>query len=161
MSDSLQPHVLQPIRLLRPWDFPGKSAGVDCHFLFQGIFPTQESNPGLPHCRRILYQLSHQGRMFKLLHNCTHFTCWQSNAQNPPSQASTVHEHELSDVQAEFRKGRRTRDQIANILWIIEKAKEFQKKKSTFASLIMLKPLTVWITANCEKFFKRQKYQTT
>ena len=33
-----------------PWGFPGKSAGVDCHFLLQGIFPTQESNPGLPHC---------------------------------------------------------------------------------------------------------------
>ena len=44
------------------WDFPGKSAGVDCHFLRQGIFPTQESNPGLPHCRQTLYHLSHQGR---------------------------------------------------------------------------------------------------
>ena len=42
------------------WDFPSKSAGVDCHFLLQGIFPTQESNAGLPHCRQILYCLSHQ-----------------------------------------------------------------------------------------------------
>ena len=41
--------------------FPGKSAGVDCHFLRQGIFLTQESNPGLPHCRQMLYRLSHQG----------------------------------------------------------------------------------------------------
>ena len=48
-----------------------------------------------------------------------------SNAQNSPSQASAV--HELSDVQAGFRKGKRTRDQIANIHWIIEKAGEFQK----------------------------------
>ena len=48
------------IRLLRPWDFPGKSAGVDCHFLLQGIFPIQESNPGLPHFRQTLYRLSHQ-----------------------------------------------------------------------------------------------------
>ena len=40
--------------------FQGKSAGVDCHFLLQGIFPTQESNPGLPHCRQTLYHLSHQ-----------------------------------------------------------------------------------------------------
>ena len=61
MSDSLRPHGL-PIRLLRPWDFLGKSAGVDCHFLLQGIFPTQESNPGFPHCRQMLYHLSHQGR---------------------------------------------------------------------------------------------------
>ena len=61
VSDSLQPHGLSPIRLLRPWDFPGKSAGVDCHFLLQGIFPTQESNPGPLHCRQTLYHLSHQG----------------------------------------------------------------------------------------------------
>ena len=43
--------------LLCPWDFPGKSTGVGCHFLLQGIFPTQGSNPGLPHCRQILYHL--------------------------------------------------------------------------------------------------------
>ena len=53
---------------------------------------------------------------------------------------------ELPDIQAGFRKGRGNRDQIANICWIIEKAREFQKKKS--ASLTMLKPLTVWITTN-------------
>ena len=53
---------------------------------------------------------------------------------------------ELPDVQAGFRKGR-TRDQIANICWIIEKAREFQKT-STSASLTMLKPLTMWITTN-------------
>ena len=47
--------------LLCLWDFPGKSTGVGCHFLFQRIFPTQGSNPGLPHCRQTLYQLSHQG----------------------------------------------------------------------------------------------------
>ena len=40
---------------------PGKNTGVGCHAPLQGIFPTQELNPGLPHCRRILYQLSHQG----------------------------------------------------------------------------------------------------
>ena len=51
-------HGLQPTRLLCPWDFPGKDAGVGCHFLFQGIFPTQRSNPGLLHFRQILYQLS-------------------------------------------------------------------------------------------------------
>ena len=71
MSDSLRLHGLQPIRLLRPWDFPGKSAGVDCHFLPQGIFPTRESNPGLPHCRQTLYRLSHQGSPY-LLKDCKH-----------------------------------------------------------------------------------------
>ena len=58
---------------------------------------------------------------------------------------------ELSDVQAGFRKGRGTRDQIANIRWIIKKAREFQKK-SISALLTMPKPLTVWITRNCGKF---------
>ena len=68
--------------------------------------------------------------------------------------------HELPDVQAGFRKGRGTRDQIANICWIIEKAREFQKT-STFALLTMPKLLTVWITTNYGKLFKRWKYQTT
>ena len=58
---------------------------------------------------------------------------------------------ELPDVQAGFRKGRGTRDQIANICWIMEKAREFQKK-SISALLTMPKPLTVWITINCGKF---------
>ena len=40
---------------------PGKNIGLGCHGLIQGIFPTQGSNPGLPHCRQILYRLSHQG----------------------------------------------------------------------------------------------------
>ena len=44
---------------LHPWDFPGKSTGVGCHFLLQGIFPTRGSKPGFPHCRQMLYRLSH------------------------------------------------------------------------------------------------------
>ena len=48
-------------KLLRPWDFQGKSTRVGCHFLLQGIFPTQGLNPGLSHCRQTLYHLSHQG----------------------------------------------------------------------------------------------------
>ena len=58
---------------------------------------------------------------------------------------------ELPDVQAEFRKGRRTRDQIANICWIIVKSREFQKNIS-FYFMTTLKPLTVWITTNWRIF---------
>ena len=65
---------------------------------------------------------------------------------------------ELPDVQAGFRKGRGTRDQIANIRWILEKAREFQKT-SISAWLTMPKPLSVWITINCGKSFKRWEYQ--
>ena len=63
----------------------------------------------------------------------------------------------LSDVQAGFRKGRGTRDQIANICWIIEKAREFQENPL----LTRPKPLTVWITTNYGKYLKRWEYQTT
>ena len=57
VSDSLKPHGLYS-----PWNSPGQNTGVGSLFLLQGIFPTQGSNPGLPHCRQILYQLSHKGR---------------------------------------------------------------------------------------------------
>ena len=67
---------------------------------------------------------------------------------------------ELPDVQAGFRKGRGTRDQIANIRWIMEKAREFQKA-SVSALLTMPKPLTVWITTNCGEFLYSWEYQTT
>ena len=59
---------------------------------------------------------------------------------------------ELLDVQAGFRRGSGTRDQLANISWIMEKAREFQKKTSISVLLTMPKPLTVWITTNCGKF---------
>ena len=49
---TLRPWGLQPTRLLCPWDSPGKNTGVGCHSLLQGIFPTQESNPGLLYCRQ-------------------------------------------------------------------------------------------------------------
>ena len=56
VSNSLQPHGLYS-----PWNFPGQNTGVGSLFFLQGIFPTQGSYPGLPHCRCILYQLSHKG----------------------------------------------------------------------------------------------------
>ena len=91
----------------------------------------------------------------KLLLN--NFTCQQSNSQNLHTKYVN---QKPPDVQAGFRKGRGTRDQIANIHWIMEKAREFQKT-STSALLSMPKPLTVWVTTNCGKFFKRWEYHTT
>ena len=64
---------------------------------------------------------------------------------------------ELPDVKAGFRKGRGTRDQIANICWIMEK-QESSRKTSISVLLTMTKPLTVWITRNFGKFFKRWEY---
>ena len=66
---------------------------------------------------------------------------------------------ELPDVQAGFRKGRGTRDQIANICWIIKKAREFQK--NIYFCFIDYAKAFVWITINCGKFWERGEYQTT
>ena len=68
--------------------------------------------------------------------------------------------HELPDVQAGFRKDRGTRDQIVNMCWITEKAREFQEN-IYFCFIDYTKSLTVWMTTNCGKFFKRWEYQTT
>ena len=65
----------------------------------------------------------------------------------------------LPDVQAEFRKGRGTRDQIANICWITKKAREFQK--NIYFCFIQYAKVFVWITINCGKFLKRWEYQIT
>ena len=68
--------------------------------------------------------------------------------------------HELSDFQADLRKGRRPRDQIVNIHWIIKKSREFQKS-IYFCFIDYAKAFDVWITTNCGKFWKRWEYQTT
>ena len=65
--------------------------------------------------------------MFKISHNCIHFTCQQGNAQNPSIQALKVHEPRTSRYTNWIQKRQRNRDQIANIHCIIEKAREFQK----------------------------------
>ena len=77
-----------------------------------------------------------------------------------PFADSTLYvNHELTDVQAGFIKGKGTRDKIANICWIIKKARQFQKN-IYFVLLTMSKPLTVWITTICGIFLKRWEYQT-
>ena len=68
--------VALPARLLCPWNTPGKNTGVGSHSLLQGIFPSQGSNPGLPHCRQILYCLNHQrspGNLCPKLIRISHF----------------------------------------------------------------------------------------
>ena len=65
---------------------------------------------------------------------------------------------ELPDVQVRFRKGRGTRDQIANICWIVEKAREFQK--NIYFCFINYAEAFVWIMTNCGKLLERWEYQT-
>ena len=83
-----------------------------------------------------------------------------NNAQNSPARLQQYLNWELSDVQAGFRNRRGARDQVVNICCIVKKAREFQKN-IYFFFMTTPKPLTLWITTNCGKFFKRWEYQTT
>ena len=98
------------------------------------------SNPKERQCQRMLK-----------LHNCTHLNASKGLLKILQARLQQYMNHELPDVQAGFRKGRGTRDQIANLCWIIDKA-EISRKTSISALLTMPKPLTVWITINCGKF---------
>ena len=103
-------------------------------------------------------------RMLKLLHNCTHLTLVRASKVMLKILQARLQQYvnrELPDVQAGFRKGRGTRDQIPNIRWIMVKAREFQKD-IYFCFIDYAKAfLTVWITINCGQFFKRWEDQTT
>ena len=68
VSSSLRLHELWSTRLLCPWSSPGKNTGVGCHFLLWGIFPTHGLNLNRLHWRQILYHLSHQGNLIKIIH---------------------------------------------------------------------------------------------
>ena len=90
----------------------------------------------------------------------------QSNAKILQARLQQYMNSELPVVQAGFRKGRRTRDQIANNCWHRKSKKSLKKQESSrktsiSALLITPEPLTVWITTNCGEFFKRWEYQTT
>ena len=111
-------------------DFSRQEYWVGCHFLLQGIFPTQGLNPDLLNGRQMLYPLSHQ-----VTQECSNYCkialiSHASKVMLKILQASLQQyvNCELPDVQAGFRKGRGIRDQIANIRWIIEKAPEFPEK---------------------------------
>ena len=97
VSDSLRSRGLEPARLLCPWDSPGNSSGVGCHALLQGIFPTQELNRGLLHCRQTLYHLSCQGSPSPS--GCPYLVSFLSGA------VSDVHFNQISPGQAD-REGR-------------------------------------------------------
>ena len=90
-------------------------------------------------------------RMLKLLHNCTHLTRSKVMLKILQARFQQYVNCELPDVHSCFRKGRGTRDQIANIHWIMEKGREFQKN-IYFCFIDYAKALTVWITINCGKF---------
>ena len=99
--------------------------------------------------------------LLTLPHNCTLFSCQQSNAQNPSSQASTVCELENFQMyKLDLEKAEELEIKLPTSAGSLKKL-ENSRKTSTSASVTVLKPLTVQITTNCGKFLKRWEYQTT
>ena len=98
-------------------------------------------------------------RMFKLLHTALISHVSKVMLKILQARLQQYVNWELPDGQAGFRKGRRTRDQIVNISWIIGTAREFQK--NIYFCFIDYVEAFVWITTNCGKFLKRWEYQTT
>ena len=139
MSDSVQPHRRQPMGLPRPWDSPGKNAGVGCHFLLHCMKVKSESEVAQS-CLTLSDPMD-CGPPGSSIHGIfqTRVLEWGAIALEPNKSTYFISTYlglfkkkqymnrELPDVQAEFRKGRRTRGQISSIHWIIEKAREFQK----------------------------------
>ena len=94
--------------------------------------------------------------MLKLPHNCTHLTCSQVMLKILQARLQQYAYHELPDIQVGFRKGRETRDQIANIRWITEKEREFRKENYFF---IYYAQVFDWVDHNkLWKFLKRWEY---
>ena len=97
----------KPARLLCPWDFPNKNSGMVCHFLLQGIFPTQASNSRLLHCRQVLYHRATREAcqaQYRLLYKCYHFisfiSCKRSSSRhiNPVQLIRDPWAHKESDT---------------------------------------------------------------
>ena len=97
--------------------------------------------------------------MCKLPHNCTHFTCQPSNAQNSPSQASAVHEPRTSRFSNWIQK--RQRNQKSNCQHLLDHRKSKRIPKNIYFCFIDYTKAFVWITTNCGMFLKRWEYQTT
>ena len=129
MSDSLRPHGLQPTMLLCPWDFPGNSTVVDCHFLLQGIFPAQGSNPGLLHHRQTLYRLSKPGK--------------SKNSQE------TVHFGQRS------RKGGPSRPQCESLHFPLVPLLSLGSAQRLYPSAVRAAPLHRWFQWSC--YLKEQE----
>ena len=117
--------------------------GIDCHSLLHGLLPTQELNQRMPQADSLP---SKPPDTIELISHAT-----KVKLKTLQARLQQYVNRELPDVQARFRKGRGTRDQIANIRWITEKAREFQKN-IYFCFIDYTKPLTVWITTNYGKF---------
>ena len=130
------------------------------HSICQQIWKTQQWPQDWK--RSVFIPIPKKGNAKEWANYCTIALIWHSSKvilKILQARLQQYVNHELLDVQAGFRKGRGTRDQIANIHWIIEKAREFQK--NIYFCFIDYAKVCMWITTNCGKFLRRLEYQTT
>ena len=134
------------------WNSPGQNTGVGSFSLLQGIFPTQGSNPGLPHCKLDSLPAELQGKPKNTGVGSISLLQWIFPTQE--SNQGLLHCRQIL-YQLSYQRSPN--------FWIIDKAikQESSRKTSTSNLLTMPKPLTVWIIINCGKFWKRWEYQTT
>ena len=157
VSNSLQPHGLYS-----PWNSPGQNTGVGSLSFLQGIFPTQGSNSGLPHGRQILYLLSHHGSPRILEWVACPFSRGSSWPRNWIG-VSAIQEPWTMNFQMfklVLEKAEEPEIKLSTFTGSSKK-QESSRKTSISALLTMPKPLTLWITINCGKFWKRWEYQIT
>ena len=182
MSNSVRPHKWQPIRLLSPQNLLVRRIRVGCHFLLQEFQLSYFKSYKMMLWKCCTQYASKFGKLSsghkigkgqfsfqsqrKASQECSNYctTALTSHASKVMLKILQVRLQEcmnceLPDVQAGFRKGRGTRDQIGNICWIMEKAREFQK--NIYFCFIDYAKVFVWITISCGKFWKRWEYQTT
>ena len=125
------------------------------HSIYQQIWETQQWPQDWK--RSVFIPIPKKGyglKMFKLLYNCTHVTCYQSMLKILQARLQQNVNRELPDVQVGFREGRGIRDQLPTSIGSLKK-QESSRKTSTSGLLTMPKSLTMWITTNCGKFLKQ------
>ena len=130
------------------------------HLIYQQIWKTQQSPKDWK--RSIFIPIPKKGNAKECSNFCTTALISHASKVTRKILQARLQQYvnwELPDVQTGFRKDRGTRDQIANIRWIIEKAREFQK--NIYFCFICCAKTFVWIKENCGKFWKRWEYQTT
>ena len=146
VSDSSRPHGLQPTRLLHPWHFPGKSAGVGCHCLLRDECYWCPVPPGPFFGLTNILITPNFLHLFSFYEALVYFnSTWTINFQTLKLDLEKAEEPEI-----------KLPTSVGS-----SKKQEGSRGTSISASLTMPKPLTVWITANSRKFLKRWEYQTT
>ena len=159
MSSSLRPQGLYPAKFLCPWNLPGKNTEVGSHSLLQGIFPSQGSNLGLPHCRQILYCLNHR-KVPRIWEQAAISS--SKGSSRPRDQARVSCSLPLSHLGSPFNAWLVPKRQkvFIFVLWEASKSTILQSKvfpqQSRGPTLEDSKRLNIWLSLMLKKFLNHQ-----